>query len=75
MCVCVCVCVRVCDVLGASSRHQPDWFTDSQSTLQPLINRACARWLQTGKQKDLVHFQAIRRDTRRAVTECGLGRK
>ena len=61
------------DVLGTSSRHQPDWFIDSQSRLQPLIsnrNRVYTRWLQSGKPEDLVQFRTVRRDTRRAVREA-----
>jgi len=60
-------------VLGTSSRRQPDWFSDSQSRLKPLLNnrnRAYTRWLQTGKAEDLVQFRKVRRDARRAVREA-----
>ena len=60
------------NVLGTSSRHQPDWFSDSEY-IQPLFNnrnRAYNTWLQTGKAEDLVLFRGARRDTQWAVREA-----
>ena len=39
VCVCMCVCVCVCveTSIGRGKRSNPEWFTESSETLNPLI--------------------------------------
>ena len=62
VCVCVCVCVwsaikeaiaSAADAaLGSGRRHQPAWFIDSQSDLEPVI-----------RAKDICHHRLVSEDT------------
>ena len=58
------------DVLGTTTRRQPDWFQESQGQLKPLFKRrndAYSRWLGSGKQANLTRFRKARGEARRAV--------
>ena len=51
--------VSVEAVLGTESRHQPDWFRDSITALEPVLKRQhnlYARWLATKLDADLLCF-------------------
>ena len=58
------------DVLGTTTRRQPDWFQESLGQLKPLLKRrndAYSRWLGSRKQADLTRFREARGEARRAV--------
>ena len=58
------------DVLGTTTRSQPDWFQESLGQLKPLLTRrndAYSRWLGSGKQPDLTRLREARGEARRAV--------
>ena len=61
------------EVLGTSSRYQPDWFIDALVRLLPLLsnwNRAYAQWLGAGRPEDLVWFRTARRTAHKAIREA-----
>ena len=51
------------EVLGTTTRHQPDWFQESLDQLQPLLNsrnEAYTKWLGSGKQANLTKLKVAR---------------
>ena len=59
------------NVLGTTTRRQPDWFQESLNKLKQLLNLrndAYTKWLGSGKQADLTRFKMARGEARRAVT-------
>ena len=58
------------DLLGISSRKQPDWFTNLLGHLQLLLalrNETYSKWVGTGVPADLVKFMKARGEARRAI--------
>ena len=56
--------------LGLASRHQPDWYTDHQDVLAPLIRERRVTyndWIRTGDAGKLSRFKTARSRTRAEV--------
>ena len=62
------------DVLGFEGRrHQPDWFRESEGSLEPLFQKRSSlysKWLNTGQKADLLKFKEARRVTRKAMRQA-----
>ena len=60
-------------LLGLSRRHQPDWFTEAEDVLRPLIdkrNKLFSVWLQSQSHRDRQKFLTQRRHVAHKVWEC-----
>ena len=59
------------ETLGFQKRRQPDWFTESKDTLEPLLNERNQRyqeWISSGRSDDTWNrFKAARSKARAAV--------
>ncbi len=58
------------EYLGFQTRKQPDWFKESLTTLEPLLQRRSSlysKWLSSGKESDRRKFAKAQCDARRAV--------
>ena len=57
-------------ILGRESRFYPDWFRESEDTIEPLLqyrNHLYNKWLATGRSVDLSRFHLARGEASRTV--------
>ena len=60
-------------ILGTSKTGNPDWFSESESTLTPVLthrNQLYNKWLSSQKQTDLRKFREARSKAHRVVCEA-----
>ena len=60
-------------VLGTETRHQPDWFRDSATVLEPVLKRQhnlYTRWLATKRLADQLRFRQARGAARQAIRDA-----
>ena len=59
--------------LHVLTRHNPDWFREHASDLQPYLskrNKLYVKWLATKKNDDYIHFKQARGAAQRAIRQA-----